>query len=218
MKKTFLALALALVAVVSVQAAETNKVATPSTNAVEVTSTPTNIVVNGITYAPIFPNHPTAGQLADAGVAVDGGKSAGGWELTLGGGGETLNGESYFGLDVSLSTNPFKSRPEVWIGVAQSLYWEPSFAGSTDLYVDWSQAILPSLLNDSVYLNLGWSGGALYDNDASTETIWRTGPEVTVQYYTSGNAFIFAGVNYDVYRSDKQEGGFRYSFGIGLSF
>jgi hypothetical protein len=148
--------------------------------------------------------------------AVAGGKKSGSWELTLGGAGETLNGVSYFGLDFSLSTNPFKARPEVWVGIAQSLYWEPSFAGSTDLFVDWSVAILPSKLDDSLYLNLGWSGGALYDTTSATN--WRTGPEVTLQYYTSDTAFIFAGVNYDVYRSDKNEGGFRYSFGIGITW
>lgn len=150
-------------------------------------------------------------------VAEDSGKQAGGWELTLGAGGESFKGESYFGLDFSLSTNPFKNRPEVWVGLAQSLYWEPTFAGSTDLFVDWSLPILPSKLNDSLYLNVGWSGGALYDNSGA-DAIWRTGPEVTFQYYTSDNAFIYAGANYDVFKSGNQEGGWRYSVGIGLSF
>lgn len=181
MKKTILAIALALVAVISVNA-QTNSVAT------------TNAVTALTTNAPAE-------------------KLSGNWELTLGGGGETFEGESYFGLDFSLSTNPLEARPEVWVGIAQSLYWEPSFAGSTDLYVDWSQSI-----TDSINVNVGWSGGVLYDNDSETEHVWRTGPEATVQYYTADNAFIYAGVNYDVYRSDKNEGGFRYSFGIGLSF
>ena len=144
---------------------------------------------------------------------ADDGKQAGGWELTLGGGGESIDGENSFGLDFSLSTNPFKARPEVWVGFAQGLYWEPTFAGSTDLFVDWSQ----NLWKDTLYANIGWSGGALYDNGDS-DVVWRTGPELTLQFYTSDNAFIFAGVNYDVFRSDKNEGGFRYSFGIGLSF
>jgi hypothetical protein len=204
MKKLILSLTVALFALVSVQAAETNKV-TASTNAVS--AVPTNIVVNGITYAPVLASEASESE-----------KASGGIEITLGGGGETFEGESYFGLDFSLSTNPFESRPEVWVGIAQSLYWEPSFAGSTDLNVNWSQSILPTLLNDSVNLNLGWSGGVLYDNDSETETVWRSGPEATLQYYTSDNAFIYAGVNYDVYRSDKNEGGFRYGFGIGLSF
>lgn len=144
---------------------------------------------------------------------AESGKQAGQIELTLGGGGTELNGENAFGLDFSLSTNPLKARPEVWVGLAQGLYWEPTFAGSTDLFVDWSQ----NLWNDTIYLNVGWSGGALYDNQGS-DIIWRTGPEATLQYFTSDNAFIFAGVNYDVFSSDKNEGGFRYSFGIGLSF
>jgi hypothetical protein len=144
------------------------------------------------------------------------GKQSGQWELTFGGGGETVSGENYFGLDFSLSTNPFKSLPEVWVGLSQSIYWEPNLAGSTDLFVDWSQSILPSKLDDSLYLNVGWSGGALYEEMGSPA--WRAGPEVTVQFYTSDNSFIFAGTNYDVYRSDGEEGEFRYSFGIGLSF
>ncbi len=118
----------------------------------------------------------------------------------------------------SLSTNPFESRPEIWLGVAQSLYWEPTFSGSTDLFVDWSQAIVPSLLNDKLYLNLGWSVGTLYDNESANAFIYRTGPEATFEYYTSDTSFIYAGVNYDLVQSGKTEGNFRYSFGIGISF
>jgi len=142
------------------------------------------------------------------------GKEYGGYELTFGGGGTSINGANALGLDVSLSTNPFKARPEIWLGLAQGLYWEPTFAGSTDLFVDWSQ----NIWKEKLYLNVGWSGGAVYDNADCSPTVWRTGPEATVQYYTSGNAFIYAGVNYDVYQSDKQEGNWRYSFGIGFTF
>ena len=146
------------------------------------------------------------------------GKTSGGWELTLGGGGESIHGQNTFGLDFSISTNPFRKRPEVWVGVAQGLYWEPIFTGSTDVFVDWSLPILPSKLNDRLYLNLGWSGGALYDNQEDSSVVWRTGPEATLQYYTSDNAFIFIGTNYDIYKSDETEGGFRFGLGIGLSF
>jgi hypothetical protein len=146
------------------------------------------------------------------------GKSAGDWEFTLGGGGENIDGENVFGLDFSISTNPFEKRPEIWVGLAQGLYWEPTFAGSTDLFVDWSQAILPKTFDDSLYLNVGWSGGALYGDYADENPVWRTGPEVTLQYYTSDNAFIYAGANYDVFSSDENEGNWRYSFGIGLTF
>jgi len=145
--------------------------------------------------------------------AVESGKEFGSYELTLGGGGESINGESTFGLDFSLSTNPLKVRPEVWVGLAQGLYWEPDFAGSTDIFADWSQA----LWKEKLYANLGWSVGALYTNK-NLDT-WRTGPELTLQYYTTGNAFIFAGVNYDVWQSNKDnDNGFRYSFGIGFTF
>ena len=151
--------------------------------------------------------------IAQTNAPAESGKSSGQWEITLGGGGTELRGENIIGADFSVSTNPFKTRPEVWVGVAQGLYWEPSFAGSTDVFVDWSQ----NIWNDTLYLNVGWSGGALYDN-SGTRTIWRTGPEATLQYYTSDTAFIYAGVNYDVFSSDNNEGGFRYSFGIGITF
>jgi len=105
----------------------------------------------------------------------------GSWELTLGGGGESLNGESYFGLDFSIGTNPFEKRPEVWITLAQSLYWEPTFAGSTDVSVNWSWNVLPNIFKDNLNLNTGWSGGALYDNQGS-DVVWRTGPETTFQF------------------------------------
>lgn len=145
----------------------------------------------------------------------DAGKESGQWEITLGGGGTELNGESVFGMDFSISTNPLKFRPEVWVGLAQGLYWEPSFAGSSDLFIDWSQAILPTKFDDRLYLNVGWSGGALYDTQELYQ--WRTGPEATLQYYPADSVFIYAGVNYDVWVSQGDKGGWRYGFGIGMS-
>ena len=142
---------------------------------------------------------------------VESGKKSGAWEFTLGGGGTEIKGESAFGMDFSISTNPFKKRPEIWIGIAQGLYWEPTFAGSTDLFVDWSW----NLWKDTLYLNTGWSVGGVYDN-SGTSAIWRTGPEATLQYYTSDNAFIFAGLNWDF--QSRGDNGLRYSFGVGLSF
>lgn len=138
------------------------------------------------------------------------GKQYGGYELTLGGSGATFNGESAFGLDVSISTNPFKKLPSLWVGVAQGVYWEPTFSGSTDIFADWST----DLYKETLYLNTGWSVGALYGVGYSTT--WRTGPEAYLQFYTSDNAFLFAEVNYDF--MSKGENGFRYSFGIGLLF
>ena len=63
--------------------------------------------------------------------------------------------------------------------------------------------------------NLGWTVGAVYD----TETVaWRTGPETSLQYYLTDEAFIYVGANYDLYLSDGSIDGLRYGFGIGLQF
>ncbi len=137
------------------------------------------------------------------------GKTSGGIELTLGGAGTHINGQNEVGADLSISINPFSSRPEVWIGVAQSVYWSPKFAGSTDLFADWSQ----NIWREKLYANIGWSAGTTYGEDC----IQRTGPELTLQYYVSDDAFVYAGVNWDAVVS-KGNSGFRYSFGIGLSF
>lgn len=132
-------------------------------------------------------------------------------EATIGGGGiSTRNSDGQFGLDFSLSTNPFEGLTHVWVGVAQTLAWEPSFAGSTDVFTDWSTHVYKDL-----WLNVGWSVGASYDT-YDTE-IWRTGPEATLQYYVGDSAFIYAGVNYDAFVSEGEDA-FRYSFGVGLAF
>lgn len=131
-------------------------------------------------------------------------------EFTLGGGGAEVNGESNFGLDLSLSTNPFEFSPAIWVGVAQSIYWEPKFGGSTDFYVDWSQDIW----DDTIYLNVGWSGGYVYTSGLN---YFRTGPELSIQYYTHDNCFVFAGVNWDIW-SETGDNEIRYGFGIGILF
>ena len=144
----------------------------------------------------------------------------GSFELTLGGYGESVDGENSVGFDIGLSTNPFAKRPEVWIGITQGLYWEPSIAGSTDLFVDWSQ----NLWKEKLYLNLGWTVGAVYsdvtgeDSEYISDVAWRTGPEAYFQYYVGDSAFIYAGVNYDVWESDGFEGNWRYGWGIGLTW
>lgn len=156
----------------------------------------------------IYPDAPLAAEKLGSD-----GKEFGNYELTLGGGGESVNHQSTIGLDISLSTNPLKARPEIWVGLAQGLYWEPVFAGSTDMFWDWA---VP-LWKDKLYANLGWSVGALYT--AKTLDTWRTGPELTFEYYTKGNAFFFAGVNYDVWQSSSdRDNGFRYSFGVGVTW
>ncbi len=157
-------------------------------------------------------------QAADTGKASE----AWSWELTLGGAGTHVNNESLFGVDVSLSTNPFEFAPSLWVGLVQGAFWEPDFAGSTDVNLNWSWHLFGEL-----YLNTGWSAGIQYsdveadsDNgefDVSFRGAWRTGPEATFQYYI-GNAFIYSGVNYDIALDDYSENGWRYSFGIGLAF
>lgn len=140
-------------------------------------------------------------------------------ELTLGGGGVTSpsTGETEFGFNFTLSAQPLKQ--PIWFGISQELGWEPSMYGATDLYSDWSWDIV----KDKLCLNTGWSVGALYDRE---NLGWRTGPELTLQYYTSGNAFIYAGANYDLltkdsvgwHSFDQNLNNIRFSAGIGFSF
>ena len=139
-------------------------------------------------------------------------------EFTLGGSGITIpkTGETSFGLNFSLSAQPLKQ--PIWFGISQEVSWEPSFAGATDLYADWATP----LIKDKLYLNTGWSVGALYD----TSTVgWRSGPEVSLEYYTSGNAFIIVGANYDLVTKSSgaswevgaKDSGIRYFIGIGFT-
>ncbi len=133
-------------------------------------------------------------------------------EITLGGGGVTTSdGNSSFGTDFSIGINPIVSDPNIWIGVVQGLYWEPSFSGSTDIYADYSFLIY----KDTLYLNTGWFGGGVYDTES---LYWRTGPEVCFQYYLTDEAFIYVGANYDFNIGTDMEDGLRYGFGIGLNF
>lgn len=135
------------------------------------------------------------------------------WELTLGGGGQSINGEaSSVGVDVGLSTNPFKTLPDLWVGAVQGLYWEPALSGSTDINSNWNFHIYKNL-----YLNTGWSVGALYSG-GHLDT-WRTGPQATFEYYIGENAFVYAGVDYDLWLSNSDaENGFRWSFGLGITW
>jgi hypothetical protein len=149
--------------------------------------------------------------------AVEGKSEAGGYEFTLGGSGETIEGESSYGVDFSIATNPLEAAPNVWFGLVQGLYWEPKISGSTDVNVNYSQHLFGDL-----YVNGGWSAGIVYgrvqDEEGvnSTEHFWRTGPEVTFQYYLSDDAFIYAGTNYDIVSEGSN--GFRYSWGLGFAF
>jgi len=132
-------------------------------------------------------------------------------EVTLGGAGiVTTKGDSAFGVDFSIATNPLKANPNIWVGVIQGLYWDPNFSGATDLYAEYSIHIYKDL-----YLNAGWEGGIVYD---SSDHYWRTGPEASFQYYVSDDAFIYVGANYDFNFHDCVPDGLRYGFGIGLHF
>jgi hypothetical protein len=140
------------------------------------------------------------------------------WEFTFGGAGETINNveDSVFYLDISAATNPIKPLPNLWFGVVQGFAWEPKLAGATDIYAEWSFHLWKEL-----WVNTGYSGGVVYNSYDDTEeedysSYWRHGPQVTFQYYVGSNAFLYAGVNYDIV--PKRENGFRYSAGIGLAF
>lgn len=139
-------------------------------------------------------------------------------ELTLGGGGLVVpsNGHSEFDAAVSLSVQPF-SKP-IWFGISQELGWSPSLAGATDLDAAWAWAVY----KDKVYLNTGWSVGATYDSHSIE---WRSGPEIELEFYTSGNAFVFAGLNYDLFTHNAIDGwvvarqnALRYDLGVGIAF
>lgn len=137
-------------------------------------------------------------------------------EFTLSGGGVTTpnNGNTEFGIGVTLSVQPFSA--PIWLGINQEIGWEPALAGATDLYCDYSWSLL-----DNLSLNTGWSVGATYDRSTLG---WRTGPEISLEYYTKGNAFIFAGLNYDLETNDADgwhtagANALRYSVGVGIAF
>lgn len=138
-------------------------------------------------------------------------------EFTLGGSGITnpKTHDSQFGLAGTFSVQPL-SYP-IWFGINQELSWSPTFVAATDLYSDY----IFTIVTDKLYLNTGWSAGATYD----TSTLgWRTGPEISLEYYTVGNAFIFGGVNYDLVTRDSSgwhtfgDNSLRYVIGIGIAW
>ncbi len=131
-------------------------------------------------------------------------------EVTFGGGGISVGDTHEFALDFSFSLNPIAKLPNLWFGVNESVAFYPNFAGSTDLFSDWVTHIYKQL-----YVNTGWTVGTVYAKDE--DFVYRTGPEVTFQFYVKDNAFIYAGANYDIV-GKQNDNGFRYSFGIGLTF
>ena len=69
-------------------------------------------------------------------------------------------------------------------------------------------------LYGNLYTLPGWSVGAAYDNE--TDPIWRTGPELQLQYYFTDSCFILGQGNYDIV--SRGSGDFRWSVGIGWEF
>jgi len=142
-------------------------------------------------------------------------------DLTLSSAGTSYGGQNEVGIDVSVSIDPFQKLPELWVGVSQSLYWQPAFAASTDIDADWNFNI-----TDKICVLGGWSIGDVY-GASDVDNLIRTGPEVIVQYYVDDHAYLFGGVNYDLLTkqggqgwqtSNSNNNGFRWSIGIGLEF
>ena len=142
-------------------------------------------------------------------------------DLTFGSAGTSYGGHNEVGIDVSVSIDPFQKLPELWVGVSQSLYWQPAFAASTDIDAAWNFNI-----TDKICVLGGWSIGDVY-GAADINNLIRTGPEAIAQYYVSDNAYFYGAVNYDLLTqqsgqswqtSNSNNNGFRWSFGIGLEF
>ena len=130
-------------------------------------------------------------------------------DFTLGASGYSQRGQqANDGVDISASIDPFKKLPDLWVGVSQSAYWTPDFSGATDIDATWSYNAYGNLC-----LNPGWSAGTVYGNGNNYN---RTGPELTLQYYTSDDAYMYAGVNYDLNSNSRPD--WRWSVGIGLEF
>jgi hypothetical protein len=139
-------------------------------------------------------------------------------DLTVSQQGTAYNHNRSFGLDVSLSIDPFASVPSLWVGVSQSVYWQPAFAASTDVDADWVFNV-----HGNWYVNPGWSIGEVYG--ANTPRLTRTGPEVEVQYYFNDNWFIAFNANYDLvteqdgrWASSGDTVGLRESIGFGFEW
>ena len=142
-------------------------------------------------------------------------------DLTLSSAGTSYGGHNEVGIDVSVSIDPFKKLPELWVGVSQSLYWQPALAASTDIDAAWNFNI-----TDKICVLGGWSIGDVY-GASGVDNLIRTGPEVIAQYYVSDNAYFYGAANYDLLTQQSGQGwqtsnsnnnGWRWSFGIGLEF
>jgi len=154
-------------------------------------------------------------ELTSTNSAPDFGK----YDITFGSAGSSYAGENQAGVDFSVSTDPFEKLPNLWVGVSQSLYWAPSFGGSTDVDADWNFSI-----TDNICVQGGWSLGDVYG--AGVDNLIRTGPEFIAQYYMSNDTYIYGAVNYDLltkqsgqgWQSNSDNNGWRWSLGIGVEF
>jgi hypothetical protein len=131
------------------------------------------------------------------------------WDLTLGGGGivDTHTGANQQSLDGSFSFDPFKQVRSLWIGASQSVGWKP-WDAETDIDADYSIQVWGNL-----YFNPGWSAGIEYGD---TQPIYKTGPEVQVQYYTSDDTYIYGDVNYNI--QSRNSNNVTWELGFGFEF
>jgi hypothetical protein len=104
---------------------------------------------------------------------------------------------------------PLSSARNLWFGVAQSVGWTPQVAGSTDLDANWNIHIYGNL-----YALPGWSVGTVYQ--ANSAAVFRTSPELQVQYYLGDDVFLIGQGNYDLV--SRGDNAFRWSLGIGWEF
>jgi len=141
-------------------------------------------------------------------------------DITLGSAGSSYGGTTQAGVDFSVSIDPFENLSSLWVGVSQSVYWAPSFGGSTDVDVDWNISVYGNF-----YVQPGWSIGDVYG--AGVNNLVRTGPELIVQYYLSNDVYVYGQVNYDALTKGSGEGwqtsntkddGWRWAVGLGYEF
>ena len=148
------------------------------------------------------------------------GADFGKYDVTFASAGSSYGGQHQVGVDFSVSSNPFEKLSSLWIGISQSVYWEPSFGGSTDVSLDWNVNV-----TDKICVLGGWSIGDVYG--AGVDNLIRTGPELIGQYYLSDDVFLYGQINYDLLTQQSGDGwqtsnssnnGIRWSLGIGVEF
>jgi hypothetical protein len=181
--------------------------------AITILSAITTLAETNTNHTPIILSPPT---LSETNVgSVDYNKI----DITFGGAGTSYNNHNTVGFDTSFSIDPFKQVPSIWVGASQSIYWQPLFGGATDIDADWNQQIWRNL-----YFNGGWSIGNVYG--AGVSDLWRTGPEILLQWYFNDHTYSYAGANYDLFtqesgkswRTSGSDNGVRWQAGIGLEF